>query len=245
MKTAREFVDLVRLEFLMHRPYVWMGMMIQVVMTVGLVWGFGFFLPDITEGQALFLTTGAAAQSVVTIALVMLPQKLSQAKADGTLHYFLTLPISREMYVASQLTMVGIMAVPGVALAVALGAWYYDIPIEPGAAVLLVVPMAVLSLAGVGVAISVLSPWPQVTNALTQLTIFYVLLFAPILFPKEQLPGLLQDLSVVMPPTYVADAMRGALTDLPGTHLGRSLLVMAGFALVSIVLSASTVRKRG
>jgi hypothetical protein len=48
-----------------------------------------------------------------------------------------------------------------------------------------------------------------------------------------------------MPPTYVADAMRAALTDLPGTHLGRSILVMAAFAVGSIALSAITVRRRG
>ncbi|MCE7928120.1 MAG: ABC transporter permease, partial [Chloroflexi bacterium CFX7] len=198
-----------------------------------------------SDGQPLYLTTGAASQSVVTIALVMLPQKTAEEKAEGTLHYFLTLPISREMYVAAQLTVVGILALPGIILAVALGTWYYGISIEPGAALLVVVPLAVVSLAGVGVAISVLSPWPQVTNALTQITIFYVLLFAPILFPKEQLPGLLQDLSVAMPPTYVADAMRGALTGLPGTNLGRSIAVMSMFALVSVAISAATMRRRG
>ncbi len=245
MKTARQYVDLVRLEFLMNRPYIWMGMMIQLVMTVGLIWGFGFFIPSITEMQALYLTSGAATQAVVTMALIMLPQKLAQEKAEGTFHFFLTLPVSREMYLAAQLTVVAIMAVPGIVLAVALGAWHYGIPIELGGAVLLVVPLAVLSLAGVGVAISVLSPWPQVTNALTQLAIFYVLLFAPIMFPKEQLPGLLQDISIVMPPSYAADAMRATLTNLPGTELGKSLAVMAGFAVVSIVASAITVRRRG
>jgi len=39
--------------------------------------------------------------------------------------------------------------------------------------------------------------------------------------------------------------MRSALTNLPGTHLGRSLLVMAAFAVASIALSAVTVRRRG
>ena len=85
MKTAREFVDLVRLEFLMHRPYVWMGMMIQVVMTVGLVWGFGFFLPNITEGQALFLTTGAAAPGGVPGGLAGQTRAGVQQEVNGDL----------------------------------------------------------------------------------------------------------------------------------------------------------------
>ena len=48
-----------------------------------------------------------------------------------------------------------------------------------------------------------------------------------------------------MPPTYTADAMRGALTDLPGTDLARSLWVMGGFTLGSLGLSAAAIRRRG
>jgi len=245
VSTLRQFFDLLRLELSMGRTLVWMMALIQFVMTLGLILGFGYFIPTMSHSQALYLTTGAASQTVITTALVMLPQKLSQDKAEEKLHYLLTLPMPRESYVLAQIAFVAVGTIPGTAFAVALGAWHYDISLEVSAAVLAVVPLAIFSLAGIGVAIAVLSPYPQLTNALTQLTIFYVLLFAPVVFPKEQLPELLQHLSVVMPPTYVADAMRGALTDLPGTHLVRSLVLMAGFAAGSIALSAVTVRRRG
>jgi ABC-2 type transport system permease protein len=245
MRTLRQFVDLLRLELLMARDLIWMMAMVQFVMTLGLILGFGYFIPNMTDIQALFLTTGAASQTVVTTALVILPQKLAQDKAEGKLTYLLTLPIPRETYVLVQIAFVALATVPGTAFAVAFGAWHYDISLAVSATVLAVVPLAIFSLAGIGVAIAILSPYPQLTNALTQLTIFYVLLFAPVMFPKDQLPELLQKVSVVMPPTYVADAMRAALTDLPGTHLGRSILVMAAFAVGSIALSAITVRRRG
>jgi ABC-2 type transport system permease protein len=245
MRTLRQFADLLRLELMMARPMIWLMAMVQFVMTLGLILGFGYFIPHMTHAQALFLTTGAASQTVVTTALVVLPQKIAQDKAEGKLAYLLTLPIPRETYILAQIAFVALATLPGTAFAVIFGAWHYDISLDVSAAVLVVVPLAIFSLAGVGVAVSVLSPYPQLTNALTQLTIFYVLLFAPVVFPKEQLPDLLQRVSVFMPPTYVADAMRGALTDLPGTHLGRSILVMAGFAVASITLSAVTVRRRG
>jgi ABC-2 type transport system permease protein len=245
MRTLRQFADMLRLELLMARDLIWMIAMVQFVMTLGLILGFGYFLPNMTHVQALWLTTGAASQTVVTTALVILPQKLAQDKAEGKLNYLLTLPIPRETYVLVQIAFVALATLPGTAFAVIFGAWHYHISLTVSAAVLAVVPLAIFSLAGIGVAISILSPYPQLTNALTQLTMFYVLLFAPIMFPKDQLPVLLQHVSVVMPPTYVADAMRAALTDLPGTHLGRSVLVMAGFAVGSIALSAITVRRRG
>ena len=245
MRTLRQFADVLRLELLMAREMIWMMAMVQFVMTLGLILGFGYFVPNMTDIQALFLTTGAASQTVVTTALVILPQKLAQDKAEGKLTYLLTLPIPRETYVLVQIAFVALATVPGTAFAVAFGAWHYDISLAVSVTVLAVVPLAIFSLAGIGVAIAILSPFPQLTNALTQLTIFYVLLFAPVMFPKDHLPELLQRVSVVMPPTYVADAMRAALTDLPGTHLGRSILVMAAFAVGSIALSAITVRRRG
>jgi ABC-2 type transport system permease protein len=216
-----------------------------VLFSIGLILGFGYFIPHITEPQALFLTTGTAAQAVVAVGLVMLPQKLSQDKAEGRLDYVMTLPVSREAYVLAQVLFVAILSLPATALAVAFGAWHYNLSLAVEPAVLLVAVLAVLSLAGVGVAMAVLSPYPQLTNMLTQLIIFYVLLFAPVLFPKEYLPSLLRHVSVYLPPTYVADGLRGSLTDLPGTHLARSMLVMFGFAIASIGLSAAVIRRRG
>jgi ABC-2 type transport system permease protein len=84
----------------------------------------------------------------------------------------------------------------------------------------------------------------QLTNAITQLLIFYVLLFAPVLIPKEQLPEALQALAVIFPTTYAADAIRATVTDLPGTHLARSLLLLAGFAVLSLAASSIVVRRR-
>jgi ABC-2 type transport system permease protein len=179
MRTLRQFADMLRLELLMARDMIWMMAMVQFVMTLGLILGFGYFIPHMTHVQALWLTTGAASQTVVTTALVILPQKLAQDKAEGKLNYLLTLPIPRESYVLVQIAFVALATLPGTAFAVVFGAWHYDISLEVSAAVLAVVPLAIFSLAGIGVAISVLSPYPQLTNALTQLTIFYVLLFAP------------------------------------------------------------------
>jgi hypothetical protein len=39
--------------------------------------------------------------------------------------------------------------------------------------------------------------------------------------------------------------MRASLTDLPGTHLARSLLVMTLFAAGSLGISAAAIRRRG
>jgi ABC-2 type transport system permease protein len=245
MTVIRQYTDLVSFGMRSMRAEIWFVMMIQTAFSAGLVIGFGYVIPNVSDTTALYLITGSVAQAIVTIGLVVLPQSLAQAKAEGRLDYMLTLPISREAYLVAQVTLVGIMALPGVVFAAVLGFWHYGIAMQPDPILVIVVPLAIFSLAGIGVAMAVVIPHQQITNALTQLIIFYVLFFAPVILPKEQLPWLLRQVSVVMPPTYVADAVRASLTDLPNTHIGRALIVMAMSSAVSLGISSAAVRRRG
>ena len=80
MSVLRQFAYMLRLELMMARSLVWMMVMVQFVLTLGLILGFGYFIPHLTRIQALWLTTGAASQTVVTTALVILPQKLARSE---------------------------------------------------------------------------------------------------------------------------------------------------------------------
>jgi ABC-2 type transport system permease protein len=240
-----QLYELVKLTLRSYRASIVFVIMVQVVLTVGLVLGYGYLIPDISETAALYITTGAATNATITIALVVLPQVLAEAKHLGRMDFMLTLPISREMYLLAHVISTIILAAPGTILAVAFGAWHYDLSLDVSPWLPAVILLSIASLAGVGVAVAVLTKQLQVTNAITQLVIFYVVFFAPILLPKEQLPEMLQAVSTIMPPTYAADAMRATLTDLPDTELYRDLLVLSGFAAASMALSAVTIRRRG
>ncbi|MEX1103288.1 MAG: ABC transporter permease, partial [Dehalococcoidia bacterium] len=198
MKYLTQLIELTKLTLLSSRQGVVFVVMIQVVLTVGLVLGYGYLIPDISQTAALYVTTGAATNAIVTTSLVMLPQMLAEAKHQGRMDFMLTLPISREVYLLSQVVSTIILAAPGTILAVAFGAWHYDISLDISPWVPVVVVLGIASLAGVGVTVVMLSNHFQVTNAITQLVIFYVVFFAPILLPKEQLPELLQAVSTVM-----------------------------------------------
>jgi ABC-type polysaccharide/polyol phosphate export permease len=106
------------------------------------------------------------------------------------------------------------------------------------------VVFTVLALSGVGVSIALLSPTLQLTTSLTQVALFYVLFFAPVLLPRDQLPHVLQVISDFLPPSYSADALRATLTDIPGTHLPRSLAMLAIFATASFAFTSAVLRRR-
>ena len=245
MTAVRQYKDLVSLQMRSMRGDNVFIALIHVALTLGLVLGMGYLIPNITESTALFLVTGTATQAFVTTGLVMLPQMLAQSKEDGRLEYFLTLPISREAYLLSLITMVAVTSLPAVAFCLAFGAWHYDLSLSMDPAFLVVMLLAVLSLAGVGVAMAVYMPHLQVTNALTQLIIFYVLFFSPVLLPASQLPEILQQTAKLAPPTYAADGVRATLTNLSGTNLAKDLSLMTVFAVASIALSAFAIRRRG
>jgi ABC-2 type transport system permease protein len=245
VRLALQYAELVRLNFRMYRTFVVFVGVINVAFAVGLVIGVGYLIPNVTDETAAFLVTGAATQMIVTVGVVALPQNLAQAKQEGLLEYLFSLPISREAYLLSLVTFTLAQAVPAIAFAVALGAWRYDFALDVSPLILLVIPLGVLSLAGVGVGMAILSPHMQVTNIATQLIIFYVLFFAPVLLPREQLPQFLQWVATALPPTYVADGVRGTLTDLPGTNTWRALGMMAAFGCGSLGITVMSVRRRG
>lgn len=245
MTPIRQYLDLLSVQLRSMRDEIWFVVVLHVALSLGLVLGMGYLIPDISESAAMYLVTGSATQSFVTVGLVMLPQLLAQSRAEGRMEYFLTLPISREAYILSLVTVVAVMALPGVVFSLAFGAWYYGFALTFEPAFLLVMVLAVLSLAGVGVAMAVYIPHQQATNAATQLIIFYVLFFSPVIFPASQLPDVLQHTAKAAPPTYAADAVRATITDVPGTSLNKDLSVMGGFAVATIALSAFAIRRRG
>jgi ABC-2 type transport system permease protein len=244
MSALGQYVRLVSMGLRQNRDDIAFMAVIQLALTFGFVLGFGYFINDVSEQQALYLTTGTATNTLVTMTLVGLPQTLSQSRARGRLDYMLALPISRELFLAAQLTFTALVTVPGIVFAVVFGTWHYDLTldIEPG--IVLVVPLVIASISGVGIALGVLSPSPNLTNGISNMLIFYILLFAPILIPAEQLPAVLRAIGTVMPTTYAADAIRGSLTNLPDTHLARSTVVLVGFAVVSLAATSASIRRR-
>ena len=96
MHTISQYLLLTSLQMKIWRNEVLFIIIVQVALTLGLVLGFGYIIPDVSDRAALFLATGTATNTLITVGLVMLPQVVSQAKAEGRLDYMLTLPISRE-----------------------------------------------------------------------------------------------------------------------------------------------------
>ncbi len=245
MKPLRDYYHLTKMQFLALRGAFVIISVVNVGFIAGFVYGFGFLFGDVSEATALYITVGSATNALIVGGLVMLPQFLAQAKADGRLDYIRSLPVSREAYLLANITVIAGIVMPGIALALVAGWMRYGISFDISPLVLVVIPLAALSCAGFGVAVAILSPKMQLTNAITQLFIFYAIFVSPVMMPEDNLPSALQAISKLLPPGYAADAMRATLTDLPNTHLGQSLIAMVAFTVLSLAAASTVVRRRG
>lgn len=242
-KWLRSYYLALKWVFLSNRTWLSLNLAVQIMIAIGFIYGISFFYPSITPGIAKYLTTGAPTITLVTVGLVMGPQMVAMMRMEGTFDYVWSLPMPRMVYIAADATNMFGTTLPGVVLAVALGASYFDFGLDISP---LVVPAIVLiSLSGtfMGYSMAFALPKPMMVQVLTQIIIFLVMLFSPIMYPVEQLPGWLQSVHQVLPIKYMADLMRGTLTDLD-VNLGLAFGVVGAWFVVGFAATYLLVNRR-
>lgn len=228
---------------LSNKPILPLNFVVQLMIAVGFVIGVGFFYPGITPDTAKFLTTGAPTISLLMIGLVLVPQVVALSRTQGTFDYIWSLPIPRMVYVAADATIWILVSLPGVILSLVLGSVYYHFSLHIS---LLVIPAVLLiAMTGIFIGYSIAhgAPKPQMANLATQIIVFAIMIFSPIMYPIEQLPTWLADLHRVLPVMYMAQLLRGTLTDL-NVNLGLAFGVVGGWCIFGLLVTSLLIRRR-
>lgn len=217
---------------------------VQALLAAGIIVGFGFLIPDIAPETALFLSTGAPTVLLLTLGFVMVPQGVSRARMDGTFHYMRSIPVHRPLLLAADLTVWLLVAIPSVLVAVLVALWRYDITLSLDWPVLLSATLLVtVTATAVGYAIAVTLP-PMLAQLITQVLVFFVLLFSPITFPVEQLPEWFRAVHAVLPIQPGADLVRAGLASDVFSAGWRDLLVLLAWCLGGLVVSLRALVRR-
>lgn len=202
---------MLRWQALRLKPVLPIFVVFQVFTGVGMVIGLGYLMPEIDAATALFLATGAPTMTLVSLGLVAVPQMVAQAKAQGAFDYVWSLPVPRLVFVAADLTIWLLCVLPGMVLALGVGALRYDFTLQISPLVVPAALLVALTATGIGYAIAHLSPKPELVVVITNFLVFCLFLFSPINFPVERLPGWLAELHRILPVKYAADVVRGTL----------------------------------
>jgi len=238
------YTTLLRWQVAQIGPLLPLVVVIQALLAAGIIIGFGFLIPDIDPATALFLSTGAPTVLLLTIGFVIVPQGVARARTDGTFAYMRSLPLARPLLLAADLTVWLLIALPSVAVGVLVAQLRDDLDLSFDWPVLVSSALLVTLMAtAVGYAIAV-SLQPMLAQLVTQVLVFFVLLFSPITFPASQLPGWFQTAHDVLPARPGADLLRAGLASDVFDASGRDLLVLVVWCVLGVAVTLRALVRR-
>jgi len=216
---------------------------VQGLLAVTTVFGYGLLIGTPTPQAAAYLATGAPTITLIMVGLVMTPQAVAQAKTEGSLAWMRTLPVPRTVFLAADLTMYTVIALPGTLLGAIAGAWWFGIRLSVSPWVVLAMPLVSLVAATVGYSAALLLK-PQLAQLLSQVLVFVTLLFSPISFPIDRMPEWLGAVHQWLPIQPLAELMRAVLMSDQFTLPVASGAVLAVWTVAALVGAAAVLRRR-
>jgi ABC-2 type transport system permease protein len=235
---------MLRFDLASARSWLLTFAVVQVLMGAGMAIIYGFYLGDMPREAATFIATGAPTLAVMPLGMALLPSLIAVRKVEDTYDFMWSLPVPRTASAASSFTIFTALAVPGFAVSLAVAGWRYDLDLTVSPWIVPAVLLASLMSASVGFGIGHAVPDPGITNVITNLLIFVVIMFSPIAFPIQNFPGWLAGAHRVLPFWHMANVVRDALTDGLVESVGRSYLVLGAWAVGSWLLAAWAIRRR-
>lgn len=217
---------------------------IQVLMGAGMAIIYGFYFAEIPPTAATFIATGAPTLAIIPVGMALVPGVVMQHKLDQTYDFLWSLPVPRLAMAASNFVLFTGVAIPGVVVSLTVAAWRYDLDLAISWAVVPGVLLAALMANSVGFGFAHAIPEPRVTNLITNLIIFGVLLFSPVAFPIANFPDWFASVHRVLPFYHMANIVRAGLTEGLVQDVTRSYAVVAIWTVGAWALAAWAVGRR-
>jgi ABC-2 type transport system permease protein len=217
----------------------------QFVMGIGAAVMYKFYLGSLEPRTALFLVTGIPALSLIPVGFVMVPILVMQEKSRGTHDFTWSLPVPRLAPVAATFTVFTFIAMPIAALSTLLAAWQFDVALEISWTVAPFAFLASLMASSVGYGMAVAIPEPRMTNLITNVVIFLVLLFSPIAIPIERFPEWAETAHRILPFFHMSNLIRSSLTVGLAADVAASLIILIAWTVLGWAVVARVVGRRG
>lgn len=238
------FKSLMRWNIAQNGAMLPLFIVVQALMAGAIIVGFGFLIPETGTATVQFLSSGAPVVMIMVIGFVLCPMGVAQARTKGTLTYLRALPVPRGLHFLSDLFVWIVIALPAVPVTVLVSylrygfSYSFDWPLLISATILITI-MAT----SVGYALAVILP-PAVAQLVTQVLVFFIMLFSPVTFPASQLPAWFQQVHEFLPFGAAADMLRaGLLSDTFSPEVS-DLVVLLVWTIVGVVLSIRALVRR-
>lgn len=193
-----------------------------------------------SEAQAV--VAGSAVLVVAFVALNLLAQYFGQLRAAGGLDHYATLPVPPASVVLGAAGAYASFTVPGTVVTAVVGCAMFDLPLTHLWVLAAVIPLAGAALSGLGAALGLLAPRPELATLLGQLGMSAALLLG--VLPADRMPGAVRYARDLLPSTYGVEAFArtfGERPDWPVVLL--DLGVCAAVGVVSLAVATWAYRR--
>ena len=170
---------------------------------------------------------------MLTAGLIGVVMMVTERQQAGTWDFIWSLPAPRSAAVASTFTVFTLLAIPGIAVTLALAAWRYGLGLTVSPMAVPALLLSSLMATSIGFAMAQLIGKPLVTNAVVNAMIFVVLMYSPVVFPISRLPLWLADVHRVLPIYYLGQVLRASLTTGLVSNLALSYAVLAAWTVAA------------
>ncbi|MEU5552251.1 MULTISPECIES: ABC transporter permease [unclassified Micromonospora] len=210
MSTGSKLKYVIELQARKQGSYLVVFSIIMTVIALGVAIGFSYLMSSPDGSGMLYLATGAPTIVLIMTALVTVPMQNAGAKMTGYIDFVKALPVSRKLFLIADVGIWAMVTIPAIAISVFVAHLIF----APGYAISWnIIPsfvLMVLSCFAIGYGYSFVIP-AEPAMALSQLIAFTSLMFSPINFPIERLPGWVQAVHEVLPIYHMAEVMRASL----------------------------------
>jgi ABC-2 type transport system permease protein len=137
-----------------------------------------------------------------------------------------------------------VAALPGLVVALFVSTLRFDLVLETTPLVVLVIVLVALTSTATGYSLAVLLH-PTVAAMLTQVLVVFVLMFSPLTFPPERLPGWLASVHAVAPIQSMGELLRGTI--IGGAHPVEAMafVTFGLWAGISLIITSLVMARRG
>jgi ABC-2 type transport system permease protein len=225
---------------------LWLSLLavVQVLAGAGFVLGIGLFFRHIPASAALFVATGVPVINLVLVGLVLGPQLVADQKVQQSYEFLRSLPVFQTAAACAWYTVCLIGGLPAVIVSLLIATARYGISFSFSAAIIPAVLVTAFAGTMIGYGLGHAVRNPMVTRLATQLLVFGIFGFTPILFPAAQLPGWLAAVNWWLPFGHMAVIVRAGLTAGMVTGVASSYLLVAAWGAVGVAAAAWALGRR-
>ncbi|MEV0487125.1 ABC transporter permease [Streptomyces sp. NPDC050508] len=197
---------------------------------------------DAGSHDAQFVVAGSSVLVVAYVGLNLLAQYFGQLRGSGGLDHYATLPVPPAAVVLGAAGAYASFTVPGTVLTAVFGCVLFGLPMGNIWILAAVIPLAGAALAGLGAALGLLAPRPELATLLGQLGMSAALLLG--VLPADRMPDAVRFLRDLVPSTYGVEAFAQTFGAHPDWALVLGdLAVCAGVGVVSLAVAAWAYRR--